>query len=161
MGSYTGKIDYGIGLVRRFPGMYAAKITRPYYSCLIIMEAKRDQEVGLACGQLLGYMACVRAQRQQMNRPDLDIFGIAIDGYRYEFVNIDKLGTVHISHRWDVSTSCEDIRKVLGSIIFIFEKAFDMMAPLLSPNQPGAQAHVLSAEALVDPILVVDATSYY
>jgi len=146
--------------VRSFPGMYAAKISRPFYSCLIVMEAKRDGEVELARGQLLGYMACVRAQRQQMNRPDLDVFGIATDGYIYEFVNIDKLGTVHISHRWDITSSSEDIRKVLGNIIFILEKAFDL-APSLSPNQPGAQAQALSAEALIDPILAVYDTSYF
>ena len=152
---YTSRIDYGIGLVRCGP-IGAVPRSRLYYSCLIITEANRYGEVDAVRSQLLGCMACVRAHRQRMKRPDLDIFGIATDGYIYQFVNIDKLGTVHLSARWDISASYDNVKKVLWAIVFVLEKTFDM-GPLLSPDQPGAQE---STEALADHILAVDDTSY-
>ncbi|KAF8538862.1 hypothetical protein BDD12DRAFT_721363, partial [Trichophaea hybrida] len=66
-------------------------------------EAKRDGRVDDARGQLLGYMACVRAHRQLMKRRDTDVYGIATDGYMYEFVIIDHEGVVSISERVDIT----------------------------------------------------------
>lgn len=154
--SYTGKVDYGIGLVPAGTSA-GARHSRPYYSCLMVAKAKRDGEVDSARGQLLGYMACVRAQREFMKRRDVDVYGIATDGFCYEFVTIDQRGCVRVSERLDMRNP-ENIKKVLGTIVFILEKAFELMTPLPSPD--GKTGLVEEQQPLVDPVLSVDETDY-
>lgn len=129
--------------------------TRPYYSCLLIVEAKRDGRVDDARGQLLGYMACVHAQRQLTKRRDTDVYGIATDGYKYEFVVIDHAGVVSISERVDITIDVNKIKRVLASIIYILEKTFEMMT-----LQPSPTAEITDEGPLVDTVLSVDETEY-
>ncbi|KAA8894540.1 hypothetical protein FN846DRAFT_755643, partial [Sphaerosporella brunnea] len=52
-------------------------------------EAKREGDVSRACGQLLGYMACVHASRVAAGRTDTTVYGVATDGFEYRFLSID------------------------------------------------------------------------
>ncbi|KAF8541075.1 hypothetical protein BDD12DRAFT_950040 [Trichophaea hybrida] len=72
--------------------------------------AKRDGRIDDARGQLLGYMACVHANRQLMKRRDMDVYGIATDGYKYEFVVIDRARVVSISERVDITMGMDKIK---------------------------------------------------
>jgi hypothetical protein len=66
---------------------------RPFYSCLFVVEAKRDGQVDTARGQLLGYLACVQAKRKEQHRNDVTVYGLATDGLMYvRFRNYQRQG---------------------------------------------------------------------
>jgi len=115
----TGRLDYSIGRV--LAGIVVAQEWRihRFQSFLIIIGAKTSRDVDKAKAQLLIYLACLRQSRVRARRTDTSVYGVASNGYLFDFVTITHDGTIKISKRFNASS--EDILKVLGCLRHILE----------------------------------------
>jgi len=106
---------------------------RRFQSLLIIIEAKKYRAVDQAAAQLLTYLACLRESRIRRCRTDSSVYGVATDGYLFDFVMITHDGHVRISKRFDVP---RDMLEVLGCLRHILEKT-SLMSPNSTPGKDG------------------------
>ena len=77
-----------------------------------------------ALGQLMAYLAIVRANRLDMQKSNpyitADVYGLATDGLRYIFLAIDATGTVLVAQPVWLRTE-ENAREIVGAIISMLE----------------------------------------
>ncbi|KAI5804104.1 hypothetical protein DFH27DRAFT_610137 [Peziza echinospora] len=97
----------------------------PYTSCLLLLvEAKHHENVEGALGQLMAYLAIVRANRLHMQKTNphitVDVYGLATDGLRYIFLAIDATGTVLVAQPVWLTTE-ENVREIVGTITSMLE----------------------------------------
>ena len=76
-----------------------------------------------AVSQLITYLACLHQSRVWGRRTDASVYGVASDGYSFDFVMITHDGTIKISRRFDVAHG--DTLKILGCLKHILETSGD------------------------------------
>jgi hypothetical protein len=93
--------------------------------CLTIMVSLLDSPstlvITLPRAQLFTYLACLRQSRIHRCRTDTSVYGVASDGYLFDFMMITHDGNIKISRRFDASSG--DILKVLGCMRHILERS--------------------------------------
>jgi len=155
----TGRIDHGIGRV--IDGL-SDSVKRRFQTLLLIIEAKTKDNLPKAFAQLLTYLAALRQARMHRQRPDLSVYGLATDGYKYQFVMIDHDGVVKTSAVFDVNVRPEDLLVVLGGLMHIIKITSDR-----SPNTSPKGKKLIAKEANTtedcidyDPEVDVDESTY-
>ena len=118
--SYDDRLDYGIMVRKR-----TANSATQYLSCMVVAEAKRMGLVGQAVGQLLCYLACIRASRIKMGRDQLPLYGVVSDGREYKFVVLEPGGRVRVSEILSVNRHLEVILK---ATVYTTERSFEPRA---------------------------------
>lgn len=151
---FDGRVDYGVGFVNTSAD--GDKI-RQFYSCLVVCEAKRSGALCAARGQLLAYMACIRARRNELKRKDVTIYGISSDGFQYQFIEIQACGRVRMSRVLDVKL---DLATILTTIAFILEQAAKTFSNYNTPEKAMGELEVYVADDLSDDILELGASGY-
>ena len=126
----TGRVDHGIGrkLSLQDPGK------RRFQSLLLLVEAKRTEELSKAIIQLLVYLGSLRQIRLSRGRRDVTVYGFASDGLEFVFVMIQNDGSIKITRSFG-TTNLEDLNLVLGCIAYLLKKS-ESMTPTLTPEIP-------------------------
>lgn len=115
--SYDGRLDYGV-MLRKL----TANSATHYLSCMVVAEAKRMGLANQAIGQLLCYLACIRASRIKMGKNRLPLYGVASDGREYKFVVLEPGGRVRASNMLSIN---EHLEIILKTIVYIIERSFE------------------------------------
>lgn len=118
----TGRLDYTIGRVLKYPGQYHTR--RRFQSLLMIVKAKTQRAIGQSLPTLLAFLASLRQSRLQRHRTDSSVYGVVSDGYLFVFVHITHDGAVKVSRQFDIQQG--DTLSVLGCLRYMLEMAAEM-----------------------------------
>ncbi|KAF8421854.1 hypothetical protein EV426DRAFT_608194 [Tirmania nivea] len=152
--SYAGRIDYALGVTHpsaTFPPKAISPVTVsnkspriPYQSYLLIVEAKRTQDVESAVGQLFGYLAILFKQRKAyLSR---DIYGIATDGLLYDFLMISSKGVMKRADRIDLGAGPEAMRKMVTAVVAILQQEACVLEGIVQRKVSPPASRVVSGE---------------
>ncbi|RPB27311.1 hypothetical protein L211DRAFT_865540 [Terfezia boudieri ATCC MYA-4762] len=136
---YTGRVDWGIGL-KTSGSQNSTTISNSFRSLLTIIEAKSPMSVNRAYIQALAYMGCIYRQRESVGaRLDISTYGIATDGYQWQFLRLFPAGG---SLSGQVSETAVyhirrggNLRMVLAHILFILVRGQECLTPHPSPEK--------------------------
>ncbi|KAF8428594.1 hypothetical protein EV426DRAFT_714073 [Tirmania nivea] len=134
-----GRIDYAIGIVHpgattsHFPPTTSAlpekKPRLPYQAYLLVVEAKRSQDVDSAKAQLFGYLAVLHKLRKRNGgtTSSREVYGIATDGLQWDFLRITEDGVMQVGRRIELEEGTEEIRSVVGAVVGILQKEVEVV----------------------------------
>ncbi|KAJ5940689.1 hypothetical protein N7516_000857 [Penicillium verrucosum] len=120
----TGRPDYGIWYGDR----------KNLALNTVVVEAKPG-EVQLSLAETLACMGCVHRRRQKLKRKDCTIYGLVADDQVFWFLKISQ------DSKWServVTARHRDYEKVLGMLVYFFEKA----AAMSPHSKEYGQAHI-------------------
>ena len=144
----TGRVDYGIGRVLNTRFQDAAdRRRRCFYSLLLLVEAKYELNFAYALAQLVVYLGSLHQSRLQRLRPDATVYGLATDGYVFQFVKITHDGTLLQSKIFSILFG--DMKKILGCLRHILEETASR-SPKSAPDRNWDDAEADESDPLMD-----------
>lgn len=131
---YVGHVDHSIG--GRQP-----EDSNSFYSFTSVCEAKGD--LNNALDRLLAYLGCMRIYRLRKQRKDLELHGIATDGFEWAFVRVASNGHAFFSRKYN-ARSKEERLAIMRSIVHVIRAAFNQLEGF---NVYGETDEILSETA--------------
>ncbi|KAF8458754.1 hypothetical protein BDZ91DRAFT_743005 [Kalaharituber pfeilii] len=105
--------------------------------------------------QLLGYLGCLYAWRKRRGKPSPRVYGIATDGYVWQFMEVSDAGEIRESERLDiVKGGMQALERVMRGVMAVLAEATALATPFSSPEKGPAE----SVEG--DEILEVTASGF-
>lgn len=100
---------------------------------LIVVEAKRKDDMRKVYGQLLCYMGMIHQARKAESKNSAVIFGVATDGFEYRFWRVDHQSNVSSSpvYIWHMNTQRKHIYTIFRAIV----RAAILSSPVTSPSK--------------------------
>jgi len=141
--TWSGRIDYAIGIVHpnattsHFPPSTSAPPEKnprlPYQAYLLVVEAKRSQDVDAAVAQLFGYLAVLHKLRKGSGGTgsSREVYGVATDGLKWDFLRITEDGVMQVGRRIELEGGSEEIRRVVGGVLGILQTEVEVVSEIV------------------------------
>ncbi|KAJ5954684.1 hypothetical protein N7501_008963 [Penicillium viridicatum] len=127
---------------------------RDHMAChLVVLEAKKDT-TGTDLGQLLAYMAMVRASRKARGQSDSTVWGALTDGQWFYFVRLDNEGQWSVvayraNHGWG------EIANMMAYMVLQGHKIAESPLRSSCSSNPSTRHSVLSSKAPRIPSITI------
>lgn len=128
---------------------------RDHIAChLVVVEAKKDT-TGTGLGQLLAYMAMVRASRKARGQSDSTVWGTLTDGDWFFFVRLANVGQWSVVAYRATRDGWGDIANMMAYMVLQGHKIAESPVRSSCSGNPSTRHSVLSSEAPRIPSITI------